>query len=63
MYHLVKTGYGSGKEIENMNLMQYFDILLKELIDGVKELRAMKMDVVEISKKTKLSITQVKQLL
>lgn len=60
IYSLIKSGYG---KVEEMNLVKFLDLMLKELKDGVKALHGMELSLPDIASKTKLSVDQVKSLI
>lgn len=60
IYSLIKAGYG---KVEDMNLVKFLDLMLKELKDGVMALHGMDTSLPDIAKKTKLTINQVKSLI
>ncbi|MDA3824132.1 MAG: hypothetical protein PF450_16180 [Bacteroidales bacterium] len=60
IYSLIKAGYG---KVEDMNLNKFLDLMLKELIDGVKALHGMDTSLPDIASKTKLTVNQVKSLI
>lgn len=63
LYSLAKAGYGDTTRLKTVSLVEFLDLLLKEVIDTVKSLRDMKMDLVKISEVTKLSINQINSIL
>ena len=63
LYSLSKAGYGDASHLKSISLVEFLDLLLKEVIDTVKSLQSSKMDMVKISEITKLSINQIQSIL
>jgi len=60
IYSLIKAGYG---DVEEMNLVKFLDLMLKELRDGVVLLHENDMKIEDIAQKMKLTVHQVKSLI
>jgi hypothetical protein len=63
LYSLAKAGYGDTTRLKTVSVVEFLDLLLKEVIDTVKSLHDMKMDLVKIAEATKLSINQINSIL
>lgn len=63
LYSLSATGYGSNEQVANLPLTAFLDLLLKNLVDAVKQLQAMEMDKAEIAEKTGLNLAQINQII
>ncbi|MFH0757332.1 MAG: hypothetical protein V2B15_08605 [Bacteroidota bacterium] len=59
IYSLIKAGYG---DVEQMNLVKFLELMLKELIDNVNTLKANDMKLEDIASKLKMTVSQVKLL-
>lgn len=60
IYTLAKNGYGDTNKLSEINLITFLDLLLNELIDSVKTMQSMDMDLGQIANRTGLSIQQIK---
>lgn len=60
IYTLAKNGYGDTNKLAEINLITFLNLLLNELIDSVKTMQSMDMDLGQIANKTSLSIQQIK---
>lgn len=63
LYNLSADGMGDVEVVEQMPVIKYLSILRKKLIESVKAMADSKIDLLEISDKTGLSITTIKQIL
>jgi len=63
LYSLAKAGYGDTTRLKTISLVEFLDLLLKEIIDAVKQLKEAKKNVAEIAELTKLTIHQVQSIL
>lgn len=62
LYDLAKAGYGNVNHIKKLPLADYLNLLLKQLIDSVHQLRAYKKTNLEIAKDLHLDLETVTQL-
>ncbi|WP_289054168.1 hypothetical protein [Carboxylicivirga marina] len=62
LYSLAKSGYGDAEKLKQFNLFTFYDLMLKELIDAIKQMKQMDMEVDRILSSTGLSFAQYKQL-
>lgn len=63
LYNLSSDGLGDVDTIERMNILQYFTILRKKLIDTVRSLHSAKMEKVDIANETGLPIHLINDIL
>jgi len=63
LFNLSERNHGDFEKIDQMPLIKFLDLMLKDLYDAVKTMKDHEMDVVEIASKAGLSIHQVKQIL
>ena len=63
IYSLSSSGYGSLSEVENLTIIAFFDLMIKNIIDSVKTLQDIGLKKSEISEKTGLSIYQINQII
>lgn len=59
---LVKKGYGTTAQLENIRFDQYLEMLLNEITDAVHELRSYKKNDVQISQQLNLPIETIMQI-
>ncbi len=60
IYTLSKNGYGDTDQLMKLNLVTFLDLLLNELIDAVKSMQSMDMELNQILSATGLSLSQLK---
>ncbi|MCW3784929.1 hypothetical protein [Plebeiibacterium sediminum] len=60
IYTLSKNGYGDTEQLMKVNLVTFLDLLLNELIDAVKSMQNMEMELDKILSATGLSLSQLK---
>lgn len=63
LYNLSADGMGDVSTVEQMPVIKFLTILRKKLIESVKAMHDAKMDIVEISEKTKLDTKHIKKML
>lgn len=63
LYSLCKNGYGNYDQVEKMPLVTYLSIMRAELINNIRSMSASKTSIDKISEYTKLSISQIEQIL
>ena len=63
IYNLSADGLGDVTTIEQMNILTYFTILRKNLIESVIAMHDAKMDITEIASKTGLPIPTIRKML
>lgn len=63
LYSLVEQGYGDLKSIVDIELLQLFDLMLKNLVQTAREMRDSKMKLPEIAEKLNLKIETLNELL
>jgi hypothetical protein len=63
IYSLSSAGYGSLNEVEKMDIISFFDLMLKNIIDSVKTLKDMGLKKSEIVEKTGLSFSQLNKII
>lgn len=63
LHNLTERNFGDFEKIERLPLTKFFDIMLKDLYDSVKQMKEYDMDIAEISSKSGLTINQVKRIL
>lgn len=63
IYSLSKAGYGSTSDLEKEHLVTFLDLMLKELRDAAAALKESGAKLPEISRKMKLTVAQIKQLI
>lgn len=59
IYTLAKSGYGDAEQLMQFNLVTFMDLMLKELIDAVKSMKEMEMELDKILSATGLSLAQL----
>lgn len=59
IYNLSKAGYGSLQDVENMVLSDYLNLLMKQIIDSVRNMRDMKMKDHEIADKLEIPLETI----
>lgn len=62
LYTLVEKGYGDLATVEGMNLFAYLDVLLKQTIDCILQLKAIKKKPAEIAGELNLSPIQIESV-
>jgi len=62
LYSLSKEGYGSTSEVAAVNLIDFLNLRMKQLIDAVKTMRASKKKVHEIADALQLPIETIQQI-
>jgi len=62
IYTLVKRGYGTKTEVSKYIINEYFDILLKELMDTIREMRAANIEWGKIADELKMNIDDLIEL-
>lgn len=63
IYSMTEKGYGNIKEVSKLNLIEFLELMYKNLMDSINQLAESKMSKEEISKKLKLSIEHLNQIL
>jgi hypothetical protein len=63
LYNLSTDGMGDVQTVEQMPVIKFLTILRKKLIESVKAMHDAKMDIVEISQKTKLDTQLIKKII
>ncbi len=63
IYNLSADGLGDVSAIEQMNILTYFTILRKKLIESVVAMNDAQMDITDIASKTGLSIPIIRKML
>lgn len=63
IYSMTEKGYGSIKEVSKLNLIEFLEIMYKNLIDSINHLADSKMSKEDISKKLNISIEHLNQVL
>ncbi|TAJ13054.1 hypothetical protein DMA11_10335 [Marinilabiliaceae bacterium JC017] len=59
IYTLSKNGYGDTEKLMQLNLVTFLDLMLKELIDAVRSMKDIEMDLDKILKNTGLTLQQL----
>jgi hypothetical protein len=62
LYSLSEKGHGSIKEVKAMGIFDYFNLLLKQLIDAVAQLRAAEMPTAKIAEKLNMDMETIIRL-
>lgn len=62
IYSLSKEGYGTTQEISRLNLADYLNMLLKQLIDAVKSLRSLKKTDTQIAEELEINYETVRRI-
>ena len=60
---MTEKGYGNIKEVSKLNLIEFLELMYKNLMDSINQLAESKMSKEEISKKLNLSIEHLNQIL
>lgn len=60
LYSLSADGYGSLRDVERMNLLQYLSILRKKLVDAVRSMRSARMKPADIERETGLPLDVIR---
>lgn len=63
LYTLSGKGFGTLKEVSNMPLFSYLDLLLKQTVDAVLQMQSVGKKKSEIAKELNISITQINTVL
>jgi hypothetical protein len=63
IYSMTEKGYGNIKEVYRLNLIEFLELMYKNLIDSINQLADSKMSKEDISKKLNLSIEYLNQIL
>ena len=63
LYNLSNDGLGDVSAIEQMNIIKYFTILRKKLIETIRSMNFAEIPVVDIAKNTGLPISLIKQII
>lgn len=63
LYSLVEQGYGDLKNIVNIELIQLFDLMLKNLLQAAREMKEAKVKLPDIAAKLNISLTSLNELL
>ncbi len=63
LYNLVGKGYGSFNEVASMPLFNYLDILLKQTVDAVLQLKSIGKKKGEIASELNLTVDQINTIL
>lgn len=63
LYNLSADGMGDVQTVEQMPVIKFLTILRKKLIESVKAMHDAKMDIMEISEKTKLDTKLIKKMI
>lgn len=61
VYTMTEKGYGNIREISSLNLIEFFELMYKNLVDSILQLNDSKMNKQEIAKKLKLTVEQINQ--
>lgn len=61
IYSLSEKGYGTIKDVSDMNLIDMFEIMYNDLVSRIVQMRDSKMEKSEIAKKLGLNIEQINQ--
>lgn len=62
LYSLSKAGYGDISRLRKVSLVEFLDLLLKEISDAVKQLKDAGKNLLEIAETTKLTLEQVQSI-
>jgi len=63
IFSMTEKGYGNPKEISAMNLIDFLELMYKNLVDSITQLSEAKMDKLEIAKKLNLTLEQINQFI
>lgn len=63
IYNLSKSGYGSKEEVARLSVTEFFDLLVKQIIDSVNEWKAIEKDPGEIAKKTGIPLRVITKII
>lgn len=63
LYSLVEQGYGDLKDVDNIGLLQFFDLMLKNLVQAAKDMHASKMKMADIADNLHLSIEDLNTII
>lgn len=59
IYSMIEKGYGNIKEVSELNLIDFMELMYKNLVDSITQLHESKVEKSEIAKKLSLTIDQV----
>lgn len=63
VYNIVEKGYGNIKSVENTNLITFFDLMLKSVVDAAKAMKDAKMKRHEIAEKLNITLENLNTIL
>ncbi len=63
IYSMTEKGYGNIREIAKLNLIEFLELMYKNLVDAVSQLADSKMSREDISKKLNISLELINQIL
>ena len=63
IFSFVEKGYGNLNEVGSMNLMTFFELMYKNIVDAARQLREADMDRVKIAERLNLTIEQLNTIL
>ena len=63
LYHLCADGIGTADEVERLPILQYLNLIRQKLIEGVRSMREMGLEMSDISEKTHIDILTVAKIL
>lgn len=63
IYNLAKSGYGSKEEVARLSVTEFFDLLVKQIIDTVNEWKSIEKDPGAIAEKTGIPIKVITKII
>ncbi|DBA56189.1 hypothetical protein JFY64_03130 [Porphyromonas gingivalis] len=63
LYHLCADGIGTADQVEQLPILQYLELMRQKLIEGVRSMKEMGMEIVEIADKSRLDVVTVAKIL
>lgn len=63
LYTLVEQGYGDLNKVDSIGLLQFFDLMLKNLIQAAKDMQASKMKTEDIAENLHLSVEDLNTII
>ena len=63
LYHLCADGIGTADQVEQLPILQYLELMRQKLIEGVRSMKEMSMEIGEIADKSRLDVVTVAKIL
>ncbi len=63
LYHLCADGIGTADQVEQLPILQYLELMRQKLIEGVRSMKEMGMEIGEIADKSRLDVVTVAKIL